>query len=141
MAESEALSMVSESELSILKILWKRPGLKVGDIRDILNNRGKDWAYNTVQTLIKRLENKGYVGSVKEGRAFAFSPAVSRSEYLTSHLNSIAERVCAGSRTPMMHALVEQHQFSREEIDDFRTLLDQLESDFDAENGIEGCGS
>jgi len=127
-------SEVSESELAVLKVFWNRTALKVGEVRDILNGLGKSWAYNTVQTLIKRLEQKGYLRSEKDGRAFVFSATMSRQEYLSSSLSQLAKRVCAGSRTPMFHALVENQAFSKEEICEFRALLDQLESDFEDED-------
>ena len=138
MAQEKPTLAVSGSELTVLKVFWRNARLKVSEVHGILNDHGKAWAYNTVQTLIKRLEKKGYLRSEKQGRAFCFSSLVSQKEYISLRLELLAENICSGSRTPMMHALVENHQFSRAEIDDFKLLLEQLEKDFDSEKKSEG---
>lgn len=122
-------TQVSDSELDVLKALWTHGKLKVAQLREILEAEGRSWAYNTVQTLLTRLEGKGMVGSFKEGRAFVFFPQLSQNEYLSSSINTLADRVCMGSKTPVMMALVQNETFTKEEIASFRNLLDQLEAD------------
>ena len=125
--QDKPVRSVSDSELEILKTLWQFGRLKVGDVRERLNRDGRQRAYNTVQTLLNRLEAKGYVGSSKQGRAFVFYANVSQTQYLSGHLKNLADRVCQGSEAPLMLALVEGNRFSREEIRRFRSLLDRLE--------------
>ena len=84
--------------------------------------------YTTVLTLLQRLQSKGYVTSEKAGVALVFQPLVSREKLLRHRLWELADQLAGGTATPLVHALVEGHQFSEEEIEDFRRMLDELES-------------
>lgn len=121
--------LVSDTELEILKVLWD---LGSGSVRDVLaasaasGDRG--WAYTTAQTLLNRLQEKGYVRSTKEGRAFIFEPTVSRDDLVGRSLTELADRVCDGAAMPLLLNLVRSSNFSAEELDRFRNLLNEQES-------------
>lgn len=118
---------VSDSELAVLEVLWAHGRLKVAALRELLNRSDRDWAYNTVQTLLTRLQEKGYVACEKEGRAHVFSATVTQDMFLGGRLDELAERLCRGSRTPLMLALVKNQQLSKTDIDELRQMLDELE--------------
>jgi predicted transcriptional regulator len=63
---------VSESELEVLKVLWEHAAGTVRAINTILRGQGRRWAYTTVQTLLQRLESKGYVHSDRSGPAHIY---------------------------------------------------------------------
>jgi predicted transcriptional regulator len=135
---------VSDAELEVLKVLWSRGSGTVRDVEaDLHRGRGRGgrgggggrsrrrpWAYNTVLTLLSRLRDKGYVASDAsgEGAALVFRPTVSRDQLLRHGLSDLADRICDGTASPLVHALVQGQRFSPQEIADFRRLLDQLES-------------
>ncbi len=85
------------------------------------------WAYTTVQTLLNRLQTKGYVRSDRSGSAHVYRPAVSRDQLLQLRLNDLSRKLCEGTASPLVMALVEGVRFTPEEIDQLRKLLDQLE--------------
>lgn len=118
---------VSETELDVLKALWALGSGTVREINDALRRRKRRWAYTTVLTLLTRLEAKGYVESDKSQLAHVFRPAVSRDKLLRQRLSRLAEDLCEGAATPLVQALVQNHRFSTEEIDDLRKLLDEVE--------------
>jgi predicted transcriptional regulator len=78
--------------------------------------------------MLQRLEAKGYVSSDKSGVAHVFRPEVTRDKLLRQRLEDLANQLCEGTATPLMLALVEGQRFTAQEIDQFRRLLDQLES-------------
>jgi predicted transcriptional regulator len=122
---------VSDSELEILKVLWD---LGDGSVREVLAagaGQGRDWAYTTAQTLLNRLQEKGFVTSEKRGRAFRFRASVSRDELLGQSLAQLADRVCDGASMPLLMNLVEGGDFSSEQRAAFRALLDRLETEGD----------
>ena len=119
---------INETELDILKVLWDHGPATVRSVNDLLRRHGRRWAYTTVLTLLSRLEAKGYVSSDKSGLAHVFRPAMSRDKLLRQRLKDLATQLCEGASTPLVHALVEEHRFTPEEIDHFRRLLDQLET-------------
>lgn len=118
---------VSETELVVLKTLWELGKGAVRDLQESLREKGHDWAYTTVQTLLNRLEQKDYVTSKKVGRAFEFRVVVSRDELLSQELGDLAARVCEGATLPLMLNLVQGQRFTPEELARFRALLDELE--------------
>ena len=56
-----------------------------------------------------------------------FRATVSREQLLRHGLTELADRICDGTASPLVHALVEGRKFSPEEIAHFRRLLDELE--------------
>lgn len=125
--ETRGARAVSDGELDLLKVMWEEGRLKVSELRDHLPTMGRTWAYNTVQTLLTRLESKGFVGSEKMGRANVYFPLVSRNQFIGNHLTDLADKVCEGSQTPLVMALVKGNSFSPDEIKAFRDLLDTLD--------------
>ena len=124
---SSPRSPLSETELEVLKALWDRGSGTVREINELLSQRGRRWAYTTVLTLLARLESKGYVASDKSGLAHVFRPLVTREKLLSQRLVTLAEELCEGTATPLVHALVQGQRFTAEEIEQFRALLDELE--------------
>ena len=118
------LGPISETEFEVLKVLWEQGP---GTVREV-NDRLRRWAYTTVQTLLTRLEKKGYVACDRSGFAHVFRPAVSRDKLLRRRLRELSEQLSDGAATPLVLALVEDHRFSTEEIEQFRHLLDELET-------------
>lgn len=116
---------VSDTELEVLKVLWDLGQATVRDLMEQLEQRGRSWAYTTVQTLVMRLKQKGFVSTRKEGKAHLFAPTVSQPELLSLELGDLADRVCDGRATPLMLTLVREHAFSSEELAELRRMLDQ----------------
>jgi predicted transcriptional regulator len=118
---------VSEAELEVLKALWEHGRATVRALHTALKGRGHGWAYTTVQTLLQRLEAKGYVSSDRGPAAHVFAAAVSREGLLSRRLRDLADQLCDGTASPLLHALVGGGQFTSEEIRQLRQLLDRLE--------------
>lgn len=117
----------SESELTVLRILWRRQAGVVREIVEDLNASGITWAYTTVQTLLNRLESKGYVRRDTSGAAHTYRPAVSRERLVAQRLSDLADQLCEGTATPLVMALVDNAKFSRHDIAQLRELLDRLD--------------
>jgi predicted transcriptional regulator len=116
----------SDAELEVLKVLWEAGPSTVRDVAATLRLRRRRLAYNTVLTLLSRLRDKGYVAADRRDTAHLFRPIVTRDELVGSSLAAIADRICDGTASPLMLALVRGQQFSAEEIAHFRKLLDDL---------------
>jgi predicted transcriptional regulator len=118
---------VSKGELEVLKVLWERPAATVREVHAALQQQGRQQAYNTVLTLLQRLEAKGYVTGDKGGPANVYRAAVSRDDLVSRRLRELADQLCDGTSSPLLHALVEGGQFTPEEIRKLRDMLDRLE--------------
>jgi predicted transcriptional regulator len=118
---------VSDAELEVLKVLWARGPGTVRDVEAGLKRGRRRLAYNTVLTLLSRLRDKGYVTPDRSGTAHVFRPIVTRAELIQNDLASLADRVCDGTASPLVHALVTGERLSPDELAELRRLLDDLE--------------
>jgi BlaI family transcriptional regulator, penicillinase repressor len=119
---------ISDTELSVLKILWSNGPGTVRDIEAHLPRRSQPLAYNTILTLLSRLRQKGYVATDRRGTAHVFRSTVTRDDVLGQGLATLANRICDGTASPLVHALVRGQHLSADDIADLRKLLDDLES-------------
>ena len=116
---------VSDAELEVLKVLWSAGPATVRDVAAALKKQRRRLAYNTVLTLLSRLRDKGYVTADKTDTAHQFHAVVTREDLLGSSLSALADRICDGTASPLVHALV-RGQLTRQELADLRKLLDDL---------------
>jgi BlaI family transcriptional regulator, penicillinase repressor len=122
-----AASIITEAELEVLKVLWERPSATVREVHAALAQQGRQQAYNTVLTLLQRLEAKEFVQGDKGGPANVYRAAVSRESLLNRRLAELADQLCDGTSSPLLLALVEGGRFTAEEIRQLREMLDRLE--------------
>jgi predicted transcriptional regulator len=119
--------LLGGNELDLLKMLWEHGPGTVREINALSRRQGRRWAYTTVLTMLQRLEAKGFVTSDKSGLRHVFRATVTRDKLLRQRLKDLANQLCEGTATPLVHALVEAQRFTPEEISRFRRLLDDLE--------------
>ena len=118
---------VSDAELEVLKVLWARSSATVREVEGDLRQQKRRLAYNTVLTLLTRLREKGYIEADRAATAHVFRPVVSRDELLHHGLSALADRVCDGTASPLVHALVRGSRLSADDVAQLRKLLDELE--------------
>ena len=94
----------------------------VAEVRERLAD---DLAYNTVLTMLRILEEKGYVGHEEEGRAHRFHPLVKREEAGASAMGRLVRRLFSGSPSLLLTELVQGRGFPEEELRRMRALLDE----------------
>jgi BlaI family transcriptional regulator, penicillinase repressor len=120
--------VVSDAELDVLKVLWEHGPATVRQVEGQLRRRKRRWAYNTILTLLSRLRDKGCVSSDKGAAAHVFSAAVSRQQLLQHGLCDLADRICDGTASPLVHALVQTGNLSAADLSQLRKLLDELDA-------------
>ncbi len=116
---------VTEAELAVLDALWEEGAVTIRQITDTLYEEGTTSEYATVQKLLDRLQAKGCVKRSKRSHAHKFSAKVSRSELIGSGLETLAEKLCSGSLTPLLMHLTENTKLSQQDRDKLRELIDQ----------------
>ncbi len=116
---------VTEAELAVLDALWEEGAVTIRQITNKLYDKGTTSEYATVQKLLDRLQAKGCVKRSKRSHAHTFSAKVSRSELIGSGLETLAEKLCSGSLTPLLMHLTENTKLSPQDRDKLRELIDQ----------------
>ena len=107
-----------------MELLWDEERLTARDLRERLYPDSKKAQHGTVQRLLQRLEEKGYVTRDANLSVHLFSAAVSREEYGGRQLESLADRLTHGSLAPLVTHLLEQKRISPDEIERLRQILD-----------------
>ncbi len=97
---------LTEAELRIMKILWRRGASAVNDIVAALP-ADEPLAYNSVLTTVRILEQKGYVDHRQEGRAFIYSPTVAEQEASRSEVRHVLSRFFGNSREQLLLSLLD----------------------------------
>jgi predicted transcriptional regulator len=123
---------LTEAELRLMKILWRRGESAVTDLVAALPE-DEPLAYNSVLTTIRILEQKGYVEHRQEGRAFVYRPAIAEDEASRSEVRNVLGRFFGNSREQLVLSLLGDEGISTEEL---QRLKDAIRS-ARAENGSE----
>ena len=106
-------------ELEILKVLWDRGPSSVRDVHRALSPGG-DLAYNTVQTLLRIMEEKkGLVGHTVLGRTFVYTARYDRDESTLRFL----DRVFDGAASQLVQSLLRTERVSAEELDRMQAMI------------------
>jgi predicted transcriptional regulator len=116
-------TQLTDSEQSIMDILWKKEHASVREIADILNEE-KATAYTTVQTMCKILAEKGYADFHKEGKAFIYTPLISQQEARKGALASLLNKFFGGSPEVLAQHLMQETDI---ELDDLAALQKQID--------------
>lgn len=116
-------------ELDIMSVLWRRGASTVAEVNEALED---DLAHNTVLTMLKVMEGKGYVSRNREGRAFRYTAEVERSTAGESALGRVTERLFGGSPEELLLRLVDSG-VDADEMRRMRDLLDQRLEDMEGD--------
>lgn len=106
------LPQISEAEFEVMKIVWQYAPVSTNEITDRLM-KTTSWGAKTIQTLIKRLTNKGALTYEKEGRVYVYTPLVKENEYISQQSNSFLRRFYDGDITAMLSAYIKKRQTLR----------------------------
>ena len=120
----KTLPQISEAEYEVMKVVWESAPISTNEVTDRLTAT-TDWSPKTIQTMLKRLVNKGALTYVKEGRVFVYTPLVEEEEYISQKSSSFLSRYYDGELTSMVSAYLENDRLSDDEISELRSLLDR----------------
>ena len=123
-----ALPQISEADYEVMKIVWKYAPINTNEITEKLLATSS-WSAKTIQTLIKRLVNKGVLTYEKNSRVFVYTPVVKESEYISQESNSFLNRYYDGDITAMLSAYIQNDKLSKTEIETLRALLSKRGGD------------
>jgi BlaI family penicillinase repressor len=112
----------TERELDVMGVLWDRGGATVAEVRERLAD---ELAYTTVLTVLRTLDEKGYVGHVEEGKAYRYHPLVERQAAGDSVLKRMLRKLFKDSPELLLTHLVSDRGLSAEELRRMRRLLDE----------------
>jgi predicted transcriptional regulator len=116
---------LANAELAIMDLLWRNDRMTARQIRESLYPDETRSQHGTIQRLLQRLEEKGYISRDRSLNIHFFSARISRRDYAGSQLESLASRLTGGSFAPLITHLVEQNKLSDKDLARIRAILDK----------------
>ena len=113
-----------DAELEVMKALWslERYPAHTGEIAARLD---KSWKAPTLLKLLSRLEDRGFVAGIKEGRVNGYTPLVEERDYLARESRSFLERVHGGSLSSLVASLYPEVSLTQEDLAALERILEK----------------
>ena len=115
------MKQLTKAEEDIMQILWQLEKANVKAIIDILPNPKP--AYNTVSTIVRILESKGFVDHEKQGKGHFYFPIVRKQDYSNQSLNKLVDNYFQGSFKSMVSFFVKENDI---ELDELESILSEM---------------
>lgn len=109
-----------------MEVLWQKGSGTVQQVLAALPQR-PSLAYNSVLTIIRILEKKGYVEHQKDGRAHVYAPLVEREDARRSEVRHLVSRFFKNSHEQLVLNILEERGVDREELDRLKKMLEASE--------------
>ncbi|WP_419164604.1 BlaI/MecI/CopY family transcriptional regulator [Candidatus Palauibacter sp.] len=116
---------LANAELAVMERLWEERSLTARHLREQLYPEAARSMHGTIQRLLQRLEDKGFVDRDRDRAAHLFAPRISREAYAAGRLEALADQVTGGSFVPMITHLVEERKLSDADMERLRRLLEE----------------
>lgn len=120
---------LTKAEEQIMQLLWEQEKAFVKDLVDQMPDPKP--AYNTVSTIIRILEKKGFVGHNAYGKTHEYYPLVSRTDYTKTYMKSFIRNYFSGSFQEMVSFFAKEDKMSVADLDE---LMDDVKRDLENEN-------
>lgn len=122
----ERLPALTDVQWELMELVWERGECSVGEAWRTLSSR-RNLARNTVQTLLARLEDKGWLAHREQGGAHVFAALMDREAAQQYHLRHLLEVVFHGEPAELLAALFQQQAWPAAEVELLHSLVDFIQ--------------
>ena len=121
--KSKKLRELTRAEEEVMQVLWK---LETGFVKDMLEffDNPKP-AYNTVSTIVRILEDKGFVGHESFGKSHQYHPLVSKTEYKRFQLNNLTKGYFSGSFKNLLSFMAEENDLNIRDVEEIKRIMNK----------------
>jgi len=118
---------LTKPEWSIMKVLWEKGPSAARNVEAELKNT-RNWAYSTVNTMLRRLETKGVLATDQIGKVTFYRPVITEKKAKRSAVKQLCEKLFGGSTEPLMKFLLENEKVSEQHFREIQELIDERRS-------------
>jgi BlaI family penicillinase repressor len=122
----QAHPTLTPNELAIMKVIWRLEKATVREVYEALRTR-RDIAYTTVMTMMKILEEKGYLKKTRIDRAYLYRPSQPRHQVIGAMVRDFLDRVFDGAAAPLLVQLARDGRLSKDDKETIRRLAQEIE--------------
>ncbi len=113
---------LTRAEEQVMQVLWK---LKKGFVKDVLEHFDEPKpAYNTISTIIRILQDKGFVDHKAYGRTHEYFPLISKSDYSKTHLSNFVNDYFSNSFGKMVSFFARENSISVKEMEEIMKIME-----------------
>jgi predicted transcriptional regulator len=109
-------------ELEMMNVIWRIGPCPVAQVLEQLSPT-RELAYTSVSTIVRILEQKGYVTSEKAGRGHLYSAAIAKDDYQAMSLRHLVNNVFEGAPSLLVQRLLDSNALTEEELAQIKSLL------------------
>jgi predicted transcriptional regulator len=113
---------LGDLQLRILRVLWQKPGASVAEVHVGLGKASR-LAYTTIATMLRKMEARGLVTHVVDGRRFLYQAAVSPGEVTRGMADDLLDRLFSGRLSGLLSHLLSTREVSKEELGELERLI------------------
>lgn len=106
---------LTDLENEVMRVVWDQGPCSVEAVYDVVS-KNRDLKETTVRTLLRRLEQKGYLGHESEGRAYLYRATEAPRSLAARAVRQIIDRFCQGSVEELVSGMVESKALSKDEL-------------------------
>ena len=106
----------------MMNVIWRLGPCTVAQVQESLRPE-RDLAYSSVSTIVRILEQKGFVASIKAGRGHLYSAAVAKHDYQAASLELVVKQVFEDTPTLLVQRLLDSKSLTEKELGEIRALL------------------
>ncbi|MNK60817.1 Methicillin resistance regulatory protein MecI [compost metagenome] len=115
---------LTKAEERIMQVLWKLQKAFVKDIIDELDDEPKP-PYNTISSIVRLLEKKGYVNYKAYGKTYEYFPAITKDQYAKTTFSKLFSGYFDNSPASLLSFMVKEEKLSEKDIEEIKQLINQ----------------
>ena len=120
---------LTNAEEKVMEKIWDMgKTVTVLEMVELLNAAGEEWAYQTVATFLKHLEEKGFLSVTKTGKKLYYYPIVSKNQFMRAKAEGFLDATFDGSFTNFLSAFSGSKKVGKKEVQALKAWLDEYDN-------------
>ena len=115
---------LTKTEERIMQVLWRLQKAFVKDIIDELDDEPKP-PYNTISSIVRLLEEKGYINYKAYGKTYEYFPAITKDQYTKTTFSKLFSGYFDNSPASLLSFMVKEEKLSEQDIEEIQKIIDQ----------------
>ncbi|MGC4235634.1 MAG: BlaI/MecI/CopY family transcriptional regulator [Niabella sp.] len=115
---------LTKTEERIMQVLWRLQKAFVKDIIEELNDKPRP-PYNTISSIVRLLEKKGYVGYTAYGKTYEYFPVISKEEYTKTTFSKLFSGYFDNSPASLLSFMVREEKLSKKDIEQIKAIINK----------------
>ncbi len=130
MRRKKSIEFLTEVELEFMILLWRHGE---STVREVLTNMApeRNLAYTSAATILRILEQKKFVESIKKGKTYTYRALLSKDTYQSRSIKNLSEKLFDNTPASLVARLVDDYNLSKDDLGEIRALLIRRLEDVD----------